>query len=377
MDPKNLILIIDDIPQNLQLLGTILKKKNYEVAVATGGQQALQALENIRPDLILLDIMMPEMDGYEVCRRIKERETTRHIPIIFLTGKTETDDMVRGFKIGAADYVTKPFNASELLARVNTHLDLKRSHDLLQEKNRELEEINASKDTFFSIISHDLKNPFTGLLNLTQILRDDLDDLGNGEIREFADLINDSAVQFYKLLQNLLHWARLERGQMEYNPQKVDLKELVGQSLNLFSANADDKQIQLENEVYEQAVVKADPHMLDTVIRNLLSNAIKFTPEGGKVAVTCTEAEGRVILSVHDTGVGIPPEQQAKLFKMGEVYTTEGTREEKGTGLGLLLCKQLVEKNEGRISIDSTPGEGTTISVDLPHPGEALLRTQA
>lgn len=366
MDDKPLILIIDDIPQNLQLLGTILKKKQYEVAVATGGQQALNALENISPDLILLDIMMPEMDGYEVCRRIKENVSTSHIPVIFLTGKTETDDMVKGFRIGAADYVTKPFNAAELLARVNTHLDLKRSHDLLQQKNRELEEINASKDTFFSIISHDLKNPFTGLLNLTQLLRDDLDELEHEEIREFADLINESAEQYYKLLQNLLQWARLERGQMEYNPEQVNLKELVTQSLSLFAVNAEDKQIELKNKIIDDSSVYADPNMLDTVIRNLLSNAIKFTPEGGHVEVQSAKENGHIQLAVVDSGIGIGQEQQEKLFRVGEVFTTEGTKEEKGTGLGLLLCKQLVEKNNGLITIDSTPGEGTAIQVTLP-----------
>ena len=363
---KPLILIVDDIAQNLQLLGATLNKKGYEIAIAKNGKQALSTIDKIPPDLVLLDIMMPEMDGYEVCKVIKSNPKTDHIPIIFLTGKTETDDVIKAFEVGASDYVTKPFHPAEILARVQTQLDLKRSRDELAARNQELKELNANKDTFFSIIAHDLRNPLSGLLNLAEMLEEDYDTMDEDEVKQFIRLINDSAQQFHRLLNNLLQWARFEMGKMEFNPEILDLNEIVESNIKLFSMNATEKSIDIKNHIPENLTVQGDPNMLDTILRNILSNGIKFTDKGGKIEISHASNPEEHIIKISDTGMGMESDQLEDLFSIENMESTDGTNEEKGTGLGLVLCKQMIEKNGGSINVESEPGEGTTFSFTLP-----------
>ena len=194
---KPLILIVDDIPKNLQVLSSILSFEGYQISFASSGSQALNIIETSLPDLILLDIMMPIMDGYEVCKILKSNPRTKDIPIIFLTGKVEAEDIVHGLKIGAVDYITKPFNSAELLSRVHTHIELKLSRDAIVKYNYELEEskkqlleLNASKDKFFSIIAHDLRSPFTGFIGLSQLLSEEYDSINKEELSKIGSSMN-------------------------------------------------------------------------------------------------------------------------------------------------------------------------------------------
>ena len=356
---KSKILIVDDVTKNIQLVANILQEAGYEIFFALNGQMALELVKNQTLDLILLDIMMPEMDGFEVCRHIKKLSNARDIPIIFLTAKTDIESIKKGFEVGGVDYITKPFNKEELLARVKTHLDL-----MLQQK--ELKEVNATKDKFFSIIAHDLKSPFNHLLGLTEIIRDRSMETGHEEIRELASLIHKSAKQGRDLLDNLLTWSRSQIGVHDFKPEPVNLHETVDEAMVFVEQIASQKNISIFNEVKRSMKARADINMLNTILRNLLNNAIKFTKPGGFVKVYAKERNEVVEITVEDNGIGISKSTLSKLFKIDENPSTPGTGSEKGTGLGLILCREFVERHGGEIRVESERGSGSKFIFTLP-----------
>ena len=370
---KPLILIVDDIPKNLQVLSNILNIEGYQISFASNGKQALSILETTIPDIILLDIMMPEMDGFEVCKLIKSNSFTQNIPIIFLTGKADTDDIVKGLKLGAVDYITKPFNSAELLSRIRTHIELKFSRDAIVKYNErllqaqeELRQLNASKDKFFSIIAHDLRGPFSGFLGLSELLAEEYKELEPVEISQIAESMNKAAKRLFSFLENLLEWSRTQMGRMEYNPTKLDIFETAIRIIGLFTANADEKGISLESKIEKNTFVVADNNMLNTIVRNLVSNALKFTHSGGKITISADEiSDNEIMISVSDTGIGIKAEDIQKIFKIDSKFTTPGTSNEQGTGLGLILCKEFVEKHGGELFIESAVGKGTKFYFNL------------
>ncbi len=375
-DKKPLILIVDDIPKNLQVLSSILNKEGYQISFAANGSQALSVVNTTDPDLILLDIMMPEMDGYEVCKILKSQEETRDIPVIFLTGKAETDDIIEGLKIGAVDYITKPFNSTELLTRVKTHLELKLSRDAIVHYNKQLEEaqdelkvLNANKDKFFSIVAHDLRGPFSGFMGLSELLTEDFDQLEKEEIMQIGDSLNKAAKRLFSLIENLLEWSRAQMGRIEYIPSNVDLYDAVEKIIQIFKDTADNKNIEMLNNIEKDTYVFADNDMLSTILRNLSSNALKFTPRGGSINYSTGKNDNSFIeISISDSGVGMSEEVIDKIFRIDTKHSTPGTEKEQGTGLGLLLCKEFVEKNGGKISVESKINEGTTFTFTLPVP---------
>ncbi|MDG5767860.1 hybrid sensor histidine kinase/response regulator [Balneolales bacterium ANBcel1] len=363
---KSLILIVDDYSKNLQLMETILQRKGYDTVLASNGREAIDILRNTKPDLVLLDIMMPEMDGYETCRVIKSDERVASIPVIFLTGKNDTEDVVKGLKIGASDYITKPFNTTELLLRVDTQVRLKKSQDELIEKNQELQQLNTSKDKFFSIISHDLKSPFQGLIGLTELLYEDIEQMGKEDIHEFAKMINESSRNLLNLLENLLEWSVLERNKEVFEAETTDLNPVLERNVRLFEASCSKKKITLKNNASGPVTAWCDKNMVDTVIRNLVSNAIKYTPEGGTITLESEADKETATVRVRDSGIGMDEQTRNNLFRIDEMKSRPGTNQEKGTGLGLLICKELMEKNDGEISVESAPGKGSVFTIRLP-----------
>lgn len=365
MKKKSLVLIVDDNPQNLQVLGNILKENGYSPAVAQSGINAINFIKRKQPDLILLDIMMPEMDGFEVCQALQQDPRTQAVPIIFLTARTEKEDVVKGLALGAVDYVTKPFNAKELITRVNTHLELKATKEALEQKVEELKQANATKDKFFSIIAHDLAGYFNTLLSLSEFLGDKAVTVNENKREEYIESIYQSSMRGYNLLRNLLDWAKTQTGTMHFSPMKLNLKHLIQGNIDLLYNSAQMKYIEISEEVSETLFVFADKNMLDTVIRNLLSNAIKFTHEQGHIQfLSKTLPESFIEITVMDNGTGIKSENLDKLFQID--HTTPGTRQEKGTGLGLTLCKEFIEKNGGKIAVESQEGQGSCFSLILP-----------
>jgi signal transduction histidine kinase len=371
---QSTVLIVDDITENLQVLGKILDDQEIEFGYATSGQEALDAVSHVKPDLILLDVNMPEMTGYEVCKILKKDPETREIPIIFLTAKSEPEDIIQGFSAGGIDYITKPFNSKELISRVKSHLELSISKQIMSFQNERLTRLNsqlkdtiASRDKFFSIIAHDLKEPFNTLIGFSDFLLKTAETSSPEEIRGIVKHIYDSSVFGFELLNNLLEWSRSQTGSIKYKPEAVELTELAYRIVDLLRSTSEKKQISLEVAADSEQVVKADRKMIETVLRNLVSNALKFTSPGGSVTINYVRLNNQAVeISVKDTGKGIPEEQLGTLFRIDESTSTPGTDNERGTGLGLLLCKEFVEKNGGEIHVQSEVGVGSEFKVILP-----------
>ncbi len=353
-----IILIVDDVPRNIQVLGTLLKKTDVELAVATSGQQALNTVTRIKPDLILLDIMMPGMDGFEVCRKLKANEETKNIPVIFLSAKNETEDIIAGFELGAVDYITKPIVGIELLTRVKTHL-------AYREIKMQLEEEMVARDKFFSIISHDLHSSFGIILSFVQLLSNNRNSISDQEIGEFLSDIENTTKNSLELLENLLEWARSQSGGIRFNPVKLNLSSIITEILKSSGEIATNKKIKLTSTVGSQFVV-ADRNMLLLIFRNLVSNAIKFTPVGGQIFISSNVLNNTVKISVADSGVGLDQSKIEQLFRIDQKVSTPGTQNEQGNGLGLILCREFILHHGGEIGIDSIPEKGTTVWFTLP-----------
>ncbi len=237
----------------------------------------------------------------------------------------------------------------------------------LYESQLQLKEINASKDKFFSIIAHDLKGPFQNLLGYTDILSKDIKNLDIEEIEELATNLNLSAIQLFKLLENLLHWSRIQRGAIEYTPDECPLGLIFKQNLDLIKQRAHEKKIELRHFINDELIAYCDINMLNTVIRNLLSNALKFTSENGVIEIIAKQFhENFILIEINDSGVGIPSNKILKLFRIDQSVSTQGTKNEQGTGLGLILCKELVENNGGEIFVESIEGKGTSFKFTVP-----------
>lgn len=356
---KPVILIADDIPKNIQVLGQLLNQFDCDLVVALNGQQAIDSAKKTEPDLILLDIMMPVLDGYEVCKQLKADENYKDIPIIFLTAKVETEDLVKGFELGGADYITKPFIANELIARVKTHLKLKETQDALREEI-------ATKNKFSSIIAHDLRGPLSTIHSIAKLMVEENSLFDKEEMIASLRKIAEGTSGTFYLMENLFEWSRMQTCKLCIHPEKVRLKEMIEETVSQIQIIANQKNISIENKVEDKVWVRIDKLMINTVLRNLISNAIKFTPKLGHVSISAINQEDKVVVSVCDTGVGIAPELLPRLFSISENITTKGTENEKGSGLGLVLCKEFVEKNEGQIWVESEPGKGSEFKFSLP-----------
>lgn len=259
-------------------------------------------------------------------------------------------------------------NSLRILAKqVVTQLELRLAMKTLQNYSQELKELNASKDKFFSIIAHDLRSPFNTILGFAEILKNDVSELTHEEIAELATEIYDSGKNAFRLLHNLLQWSRLETGNMQINPEILDLDKLIKEVLLIIAPIAKEKNIQINtNFSTNNFMVKWDYNMLVSTIQNLLTNGIKFTPSGGKITIELEEKEAQIQVNIIDNGVGMTEKQLENLFKIDCCQTTEGTSGEIGTGLGLLLCKEFVEKNGGQIWVKSQINQGSTFSFTIP-----------
>jgi PAS domain S-box-containing protein len=262
-----------------------------------------------------------------------------------------------------------PSTASFAAVIIHDITERKRTEKALQRANQELTKLNGMKDKFFSIVAHDLRGPFLPLIGNAELLSEIGSDLSSQQVQDMSTSIHRSARNVFDLLENLLQWSRMQMGRMECEPVRIDLNELVKRSVRLLSENASSKKIALQNEVVDQLFVYTDEHMLDTIIRNLVSNALKFTPEGGTVTIKdaiSDDNDKQIEISIVDTGIGINEEDLAKLFKIDVHHTTLGTDNEQGTGLGLIMCKDMVEQNGGDIWVSSEVGKGTIFTFTVP-----------
>lgn len=353
------ILIVDDVLKNLQLTAQILKEEGYHFSLATDGRSALKLLETEIPDLILLDVMMPEMDGYEVCRRIKQIESLKEIPIVFLTARDQTSDLIEGFKSGGVDYVLKPVNRLELLIRIKNHLELSTS-------KKQLTEVLKTRDKLYSIITHDIRSPLSGIAMITNMLKTEILQPDSPQFQEIIQQLDKSARKTLVMLNNLVEWTKVQAGIISLNPQMVKILPIINDSLQLLEPNFNEKNITAEISVPSDAEAYFDLNSIHAVFRNLFSNAVKFTPGEGKISVSFESNHENVFISVKDNGVGIPENVLAKIYRNKELYTSNGTNKEQGSGLGLFLVRDFIEQNHGKLIIESNPGNGSNFIVQLP-----------
>lgn len=361
------ILIVDDVMSNVLLLKVLLTNEKFAIATASNGRQALEQVEKENPDLVLLDVMMPDMSGFEVAQHLKSNPNTADIPIIFLTALNSTADIVKGFQVGANDFISKPFNKEELIIRVTHQISLVAAKRLILSKTEELQRTIAGRDKLYSVIAHDLRSPMGSIKMVLNMLILNLPSEKIGaEMYELLTMANQTTVDVFSLLDNLLKWTKSQIGKLNVVYQDVDLVEVTDGVIEIFSMVASLKKIRIHEMKPEKMMVNADIDMLKTVVRNLLSNAIKFSKENSEVLVKMEEVDGMAVVSVQDYGCGISEEGQKKLLHTDTHFSTFGTNNEEGSGLGLLLCKDFVVKNGGKLWFTSKEGEGSIFSFSIP-----------
>ncbi len=354
------VLIVDDNPNNLKMLIDYLKESGFKLVVAQNGQEALNRVKHVLPDIILLDIMMPILDGYETCKLLKADEKYKDIPIIYMTALSDTRNKIKAFETGAVDYITKPFHQEEILARVKTHITL-------QKQKKELSELNAMKNLFLSIIAHDIRSAINPLFLGTEVLLRMVTKFNDNKLNMFVSTLRRSAENANKLMDNLLEWSKLHRGQMKYHPLQLNLSSLINQNLELLMEKANQKHITLKQSIPKDIIAYGDYHMMNTVVRNLVSNAIKFTNAEGSIHLSAVNNDDDMVeVSITDNGIGIDQDIIEKLFRIDHQYKLPGTAGETGSGLGLKLCRDMISINKGCIWVKSELKKGTTLFFTLP-----------
>ncbi|MFY8001265.1 MAG: hybrid sensor histidine kinase/response regulator [Candidatus Kapaibacteriota bacterium] len=381
MEYTNHILIVDDVQENINLLGIMLQKRGFSVSTCTSGEAALAAVAERLPDLLLLDISMPEMDGFEVTRRLKNSAVTRDIPIVFLTAFTDKKRIVEGFELGGVDYITKPYNAAELFARIKTHLELKHTKDLLLQRNQELQivneklhQLNLDKDELLGIVAHDLKSPLSAIRGIADALVYD-ETLPQQIRKEFEQTILSTSDRMFTLIAELLNANALERGAVTFEQQPIRLSEVLQIITEQYRKQAENKAITFQMDIEPAAIMFADQFALQQICDNFVSNALKYSPHGKSIMVRASlrhvaengqEAHTIVRLEIQDQGPGLSEEDLTKLFGKFQRLSARPTAGEHSTGLGLSIVKKLADAMGANIGCHSTLGNGATFFLELP-----------
>lgn len=417
------ILVVDDTPENLRLLSTMLTHRGYAPRCVINGQMALRACNSNPPDLILLDIMMPEMNGYEVCQHLKSEPKTRDIPVIFISAKDEVFDKVNAFAVGAVDYISKPFQFEEVLARIESHLtlrnlqkQLKEQNVLLQEEitsrlaveknlheknqilqqeisnrlavekalqeqnlllqkeisnrqhaesallksNQELARSNAELEQFAYVASHDLQAPLATIASYAQLLEKRYKDQLDSQAIKFIGNIVNGCTRMQTLIDDLLEYSRVGRSQRPF--ELVDCNHAIQQTIaNLQGAIRDTEAVVTYNNL---PTIMGDNSQLVQLFQNLVGNAIKYRHDAAPaVHITAWKQEGNWLFSISDNGIGIAPQHQERIFQIFQRLHTQ--REYSGTGIGLAICQKIVERHDGSIWVESEPGQGSTFHFTL------------
>ena len=360
------ILAVDDIATNIMLLKAVLSRAKYKIVTASGGYEALEKVAAVNPDLILLDIMMPDLDGYEVLKQLKANPAYEDIPVIFLTALHNPEDIVKGFKYGASDYVSKPFNHEELITRVAHHIYLAAAQRTILQQRDELQATVEARDKMYSVIAHDLRSPIGTLKMVFNMLSINLtaDQIGEDSF-EMISMGNNITESTFMLLDNLLKWTKSQIGRMNTVFQEVDISEVVLFASKMSDLVAQVKNVEVEYDIPGPIQVHCDVDMVKTIMRNLMSNAIKYSQEGGRIVISVREESTHAVISVRDFGIGIKEEDIPKLLNPEIHHTTYGTKNEEGSGLGLQLVQDLTRRNGGELTIESKEGEGSTFTFTI------------
>ena len=411
------ILVVDDTPDNLRLLSSLLREQGYKVRKVTSGKFALKAVLFAPPDLILLDILMPDLDGYEVCQRLKASEQTRDIPVIFLSALSEAIDKVKAFAVGGADYIAKPFQVAEVLARVEHQLKICNLQQKLEEQNARLQQeiersyraeialknlnqelesrveartaklkdanlrlqkleadlesalaqeknLSELKSQLIATISHEYRTPLTTILSSTELLKAYRRKWDDAKKIKHFERIQDSVAQMVVMLDDALFLNQAEFEQIELQPVSLDLPPLFEKIIDRFLITAGDRYRLTFTPLEKSIALNADANLVTKILVNILSNAMKYSPEGGEISVRLFREGSLVIFQVRDEGIGIPSEDRDRLFESFSRGSNVGTI--RGMGLGLAIVKRCVDIHGGKMAIESEEGMGTTVAVSLP-----------
>jgi len=388
---KPVILCVDDENIITDALKDQLQRKfgsEFDIETSDSGADALEfyaelIADNIDVPVLIADYIMPGMKGDELLKGIHEisGETLN----ILLTGQANIEGITNAINFANLyRYISKPWDQDDLemtvkealksfyskreikeknieLAELNVGLEKK-----VEERTTQLRELNATKDKFFSIIAHDLKNPFNALMGFSTLLLDDYDAFDDDERKDLIQTMSDASENAYKLLENLLEWSRSQTGSIKWHPDTIRLDEIAALTIDLLKNQAMNKDISIKGVVPANTTAYADGNMITTVIRNLMSNALKYTPKGGEVKLYANQQKDQVEITIEDNGVGIRKEDLDKLFRIDVNFSTNGTNNEMGTGLGLILCREFIDKNNGKIWVESEEGKGSKFKFTLP-----------
>ncbi len=363
------ILVVDDSVSARSLIRTYLEGTSIKAAFAESGVQAIQKAKSNPFDLILLDIRLPDISGIEVCKILKSDARTKDIPVIFVTVASDKKSLVEGFQAGAVDYISKPFEKEEMLARINTHLRLKKYMEELVVARKKAEESEKLKMAFLSNMSHEIRTPMNSIIGFAELLQDD--NLTPEERKEFSSIVINSGEQLLNIIDEILEVSKEEAGELRLFEQKFSLRKLMHELQTVFARRLKDKPVEVRLEIPPGApdVIVADKVRLKQVLDNLLSNAVKFTPEGFITLGYRLLPKHMPVIEfwVKDTGVGIPKEKQEVIFERFIQVEDHLTQNFTGTGLGLSIVKRLVTFMGGSVSLESEPGKGSTFRFTIPY----------
>jgi signal transduction histidine kinase len=369
-EPRPILLVVDDVETNIDLLLETLSE-DYVVRVATDGAGALDSVKKSRPDLILLDVMMPGMDGFEVCRRLKDDPTTHEVPVIFITALNDTIDKVKGFSVGGVDYVTKPFQPEEVLARVSAHLEIRRQklelhHQKyeLQQSYDKLRETEIQRDSLVHMIVHDMRSPLFVILGNLEMV----------EMKPLPDVIStcigramSASYMLMEMISTLLDVSKMEAGQMTLEFSEVYMRDMVMETIQMLEPLRYQRRLTL-TAPEEMEAITGDTRLIRRILQNLIGNALKFTDKDKGIITICIEivAKDKMRVSVVDNGRGIPLEYHDKVFDKFRQVARQNQGQGYSTGLGLTFCKLAVEAHGGMIGLEREVGMGSTFWFELP-----------
>ena len=370
IDPKDFtIFIVDDVMANVLLLKMVLAREGFTIVQTTDPTKVVDMARETPPDLFILDIMMPKLDGISLAKLLKSDEQFMNTPILFLTAFEDKDTMVRGFSAGASDYLTKPFERDVLLARVRSQLKISASRVVIEGQNEHLRQVIYGRDKMYSVIAHDLRSPLGCIKMSLKCVEDLMVEMGMDE--SMIALLMESSKQvneLFGLLDNLLKWTKSMTGTLQVVYQDFEASTIIAGLMDMYKGVASQKGIELvaEDAREFQAIVTADVDMCSTVLRNLLSNAIKFTESGKHIYIKAALKGDFAVLSVQDEGCGMTEEEMNRLFHKDTHFSKYGTNREEGSGLGLILCKNFADMMGGKLELSSEVGVGSTFSLYIP-----------
>jgi signal transduction histidine kinase len=367
------IMIVDDTPENLRLLAELLGDEGYKIRPTRDPKLALKSALAKPPDLLLLDVKMPGMNGFELCKSLKLGENTKHLPVIFISALKDMDDRVLGFEAGGVDFITKPFQREEVLARVSAQLSLVQVRKQLEENvrelsaaNLELKEMDKFKNMFIATVSHELRTPLNAIIGFAGVMLQGLTGEINDKQKDYLGRVSRSGKHLLDMVTDVIDVSKMEVGDLEVCPKKFCLKEVMDDLMEITQPQMNKKQLDLDIDVISWPEMFTDSKRLFQCLLNLLSNAMKFT-DMGTVTVIIREVEGDVKIAVRDTGTGIPEEDIPKLFEAFERLETSRSVRPGGTGLGLYLTKKLLlDVLQGSITVESQFGKGSTFTIQIP-----------